>query len=250
MNKYQLNYSFIEPAMYNKSSREIKALRIVKLLRIYFGKNKIKKLSVLDLGCSSGIIDNFLSRYFNRVVGIDIDKNAIRFAKRRFEKRNLKFQTGNALNLKFKDNSFDVIICTHVYEHVPDAKKLFKEVYRVLKTNGVCYFAAVNKYWIVEPHYDLPFLSWLPKNVANVYLRIFKKEYFYYENPKNYWELRRLTNMFKVNDFTKKIIDNPSKYGYTNEIISNPILKPFIKLAMQFYFFITPTFFWILVKED
>lgn len=36
-------------------------------------------------------------------------------------------------NITFDDNSFDLIMCTHVLEHIPDDKKAMAELYRVLK---------------------------------------------------------------------------------------------------------------------
>lgn len=39
-------------------------------------------------------------------------------------------------NLPFKDNEFDVILCNHVLEHIPDDTKAMQELYRVLKPNG------------------------------------------------------------------------------------------------------------------
>ncbi|EHC14929.1 class I SAM-dependent methyltransferase [Fischerella thermalis] len=39
-------------------------------------------------------------------------------------------------NIPFADASFDVILCNHVLEHVPDDAKAIKELYRVLKPNG------------------------------------------------------------------------------------------------------------------
>ncbi|PWH81697.1 SAM-dependent methyltransferase [Algibacter marinivivus] len=40
-------------------------------------------------------------------------------------------------NLPFKDNEFDVILCNHVLEHIPDDKKAMQELYRVLKVGGM-----------------------------------------------------------------------------------------------------------------
>ncbi|MBN4070268.1 class I SAM-dependent methyltransferase [Olleya sp. AH-315-F22] len=40
-------------------------------------------------------------------------------------------------NLPFADNEFDVIFCNHVLEHIPDDTKAMKELYRVLKPNGM-----------------------------------------------------------------------------------------------------------------
>ena len=38
--------------------------------------------------------------------------------------------------LPFKDNEFDVILCNHVLEHIPDDTKAMNELYRVLKPGG------------------------------------------------------------------------------------------------------------------
>ncbi|MFD0992515.1 class I SAM-dependent methyltransferase [Tenacibaculum geojense] len=39
-------------------------------------------------------------------------------------------------DLPFEDESFDVIFCNHVLEHIPDDTKAMQELYRVMKTNG------------------------------------------------------------------------------------------------------------------
>ena len=39
-------------------------------------------------------------------------------------------------NLSFKDNSFDIIFCSHVLEHIEDDKRAMKELYRVLNPAG------------------------------------------------------------------------------------------------------------------
>ena len=73
-------------------------------------------------------------------------------------------------NLPMK--KFDVITCSHIYEHVPNAHLLIDEIYELLKPGGVCYFAAGNKYKVIEGHYKIPFLSYFPKKISNFYLKI------------------------------------------------------------------------------
>ncbi len=244
---YQFNYAAGRPQMYDLESRKKKAERMIKTLSHYFGEKNLKKLSLIDIGASSGIIDNVLATKFKKVVGVDIDKDAISYAKKKFKRKNLIFKVGDALKLDFKQNTFDVVICTHIYEHVSDPKKLFKEIYRVLKPDGVCYLAAINKLWPIEPHYDLPFLSYLPKDWANVYVKIFNKAKQYYETPLSFWELQKLCSDFKIVDYTQKIMNDPKKFGYSDKIngwilIPSQILSPISK-------YLAPTFFWLLIKD-
>jgi predicted SAM-dependent methyltransferase len=43
-------------------------------------------------------------------------------------------------NLPFEDNSYDIILCNHVLEHIPDDTKAMQELYRVLKPGGMGIF--------------------------------------------------------------------------------------------------------------
>lgn len=241
MNTKQRDYSLIRPQMHDYKSRIIKAKRIIATLTDYLGKNGIKKMKVLDVGSSTGIIDSYLAKKFNIVWGIDIDKSGVEFAKKTFDKKGLYFKVASAEKIPFRKNVFDVVICTHVYEHVNDPQKLMAEIYRVLKPMGVCYFAAINAIWPIEPHHNLPFLSYFPKKIANNYVRYFGKTDKYYENPMFYWQLKKLTNNFKVVDYTPSILSNPVKFKYNNFPIPN--------LLSQFLKYITPTVFWLLIKK-
>lgn len=69
------------------------------------------------------------------------------FLKRFKELKNLDYTTTDLLspiadvkadicNLPFDDNSYDVILCNHVLEHIPDDTKAMKELYRVMKPGG------------------------------------------------------------------------------------------------------------------
>lgn len=240
---YQFDYAAQRPQMYDIQSREQKGVRMVRTLGHYFGHNKLSKLKVLDVGASTGIIDNVLAGSFESVVGIDIDKKAIDFARSKYKRKNLEFTLGDAMKLKFKNNSFDIVICAHVYEHVPDSHKLFSEIHRVLKPGGVCYLAAINSLWPLEPHYDLLFLSWLPKELANVYVKILGKANKYHETPRNPWQLEKMIydSGFKIHDYTEKIIKDPKKFGYP---ANWKLLSPVSWLTKRF----SPTLFWLLEK--
>lgn len=42
----------------------------------------------------------------------------------------------DATNIQFKDNSFDLLLCNHVLEHIPEYLKALSEIYRVIKPGG------------------------------------------------------------------------------------------------------------------
>lgn len=85
--------------------------------------NKILKMipddcqSILDAGCGSGKLMALLAqegRY--SIEGVDQSFEGVRFA---VEKMQMKAQVGNITNLHlFKDNSFDMVICSEVLEHL------------------------------------------------------------------------------------------------------------------------------------
>lgn len=234
--------------MYDEKSRHQKGIRIVKLLEDYLGKEKLKTLNLLDLGSSTGIIDNILAKKFKSVVGIDTDQEAVHYAQKTFKKSNLRFIVDDATNTKIKNNSFDVVVCTHIYEHVTNSRKLFNEIYRVLKPTGVCYLAAINGLWPLEPHHKLLFLSWLPKRIANYYVRIMGKSDKYRMNPLTIHGLKSITHKFNVVDYTPKILRNPGIFGFEDDIQTS-LQKLITSCVAPFSNYLAPTFFWVLRKE-
>jgi 2-polyprenyl-3-methyl-5-hydroxy-6-metoxy-1,4-benzoquinol methylase len=247
--KYQRNFSEILPeAVFNRESREKKAKTIVAVLSDFFGSN-LQSLSVLDAGSSTGIIANYLAKYFGNVIGIDIDEKAIKYARDNFTKENLVFEMGDSMHLNFPQNIFDIVICAHVYEHVPDADRLMTEIHRVLKPGGVCYFSAGNRLAVKEPHYNLPFLSVMPRYFAHRYMKITGKGKFYYEKHLSYWGLKKLIRNFEQIDYTKKIIENPGLF-YTDYMIKHGTTKSTLaRLIVNYAYWICPGFIWLLRKK-
>jgi len=54
------------------------------------------------------------------LVGIDIDDESLAFAKKFRADENIDYQMGSGLSLKFPDNSFDIVTCFEVIEHVKE----------------------------------------------------------------------------------------------------------------------------------
>ncbi len=138
--KYQHDFSKINPQpMYDRDAREQKAKKIIAVLKDFY-QIDTRSLTCLDMSCSTGWISNYLKSYFGNVIGMDIDKDAVFFGASNNRDNRVGFVVGDSMDVMLRDSSVDVVICTHMYEHVPDSRRLVQEIYRVLKTNGVCFF--------------------------------------------------------------------------------------------------------------
>ena len=105
---------------------------IIQLLKKY-----PKTASVLDVGCSSGILLEQLKHLGfkpNNLYGIDISKTAIQNARKNGLKQVFVM---DAQNIKIPKKKFDVIIASDCLEHLKDEKKALKSWKDLLKRDGV-----------------------------------------------------------------------------------------------------------------
>lgn len=233
---------------YNIPRRELKAQKVLAILDDHFA-SQLESFLVLDIGCSTGAISNALAQRAKQVTGIDIDQETVQFAREHYNAPNLQFIVQDALSSEFPDESFDLVICNHIYEHVPDPHRLFSEIYRVLKPGGTCYLAAGNRLMLVEAHYRLPFLSMLPKGLSNFYLQIVKGFKYNNINFLNFWELKKLVSRFEIIDYTLRVINEPEKFKATEMLHSNTLSQKIISQVLSRVYWVCPTYLWLLRKS-
>ena len=109
----------------------------VKQYQELFQLDREKPLRILEIGCGPGALAGALHHWYPNaeIVGIDRDSAFIQFAQE--HEKGIAFMEGDATQLPFDDNSFDVTISNTVSEHI-DPSLFYKEQYRVLKPNGIC----------------------------------------------------------------------------------------------------------------
>jgi 2-polyprenyl-3-methyl-5-hydroxy-6-metoxy-1,4-benzoquinol methylase len=146
------------------ASREIKAEKILRILREEL--LDVRSCSLLDIGCSRGQITGRIAKEFQFVVGIDQDWEPENAGK------GFHFVQADGCKLPIRSSRLDVVLLNHVLEHVSSSEELLEEVWRVLKPHGLTYLACPNRYSLIEPHYRLPFLSWFPRRLADLYVRL------------------------------------------------------------------------------
>lgn len=106
-------------------------------------KNKI----VLDAACGEGYGSFKMSKYAEKVYGIDVSQEAIVNAQKKYKKDNLEFKLANIEKLPFKNNSVDVVVSFETIEHVEEEiqYKFLEEIKRVLKENGILIISTPDK---------------------------------------------------------------------------------------------------------
>lgn len=103
------------------------------LISIILNKLKLKKKNkILTIGCGTGEELEVLKE-FGDIYVIDINKEVLKLIPSKLYKK--KFVM-DATSLKFKDNTFDLIVALDTLEHIKDDKKVIKEIERVLKPKG------------------------------------------------------------------------------------------------------------------
>ena len=137
---YEENLRFWDEAWKRvaKPHKELPKLPYIHEITRKLKKYKVKK--VLDLGCGSGWLSIFISKYGFDVTGIDTAKPAIDLGKTWAKEDNaqVNFLVGDLLNLPFKEGTFDAVICNSVLEHfkLEQAKILFEKVHKALTEKG------------------------------------------------------------------------------------------------------------------
>lgn len=117
-------------------------------------------LKVLDVGCGGGFSCEFMAARGVCVFGIDQSQKCIDAAIQHAHSNGLEidYRCGVAEQLPYPDQSFDVVVCVDVLEHVADVKRTISEVSRVLKPSGLLFFDTINRnfksrlfmIWIME----------------------------------------------------------------------------------------------------
>ncbi len=94
---------------------------------------------VLDAACGVGYGSCILAEYADQVIGIDISKEAISYAKEQADREKVIFREMSIEKLDFPDHSFDAVISFETIEHVSETLQhaFLAEVRRVLKRDGV-----------------------------------------------------------------------------------------------------------------
>ncbi len=117
-------------------------------------------MTVLDLGCGSGIVSCELARLVQsgQVVGVDLSESMLtraRWFQEREQLSNLAFQQNSAYELDFAEASFDFVYARLLFQHLTEPAKVLARLYQLLKPGGIlCAMDADDGGFILYPEPD------------------------------------------------------------------------------------------------
>lgn len=243
---YEKEGTFSErfPILYNQDQRYKKAAKVIAVCRD-FSDRPLNELTALDLGASTSIMTEFFARYFKRVVALDVDHVGLRSGKDNANAGNIDYVCTDGTRSGLSDGSVDVIICNQVYEHVEDQHGLAFEIKRLLAPGGFSYFGAGNRFVLIEGHYFLPCLSWMPLWASHLYLKLMGRKVKYDVYLLSLRNLRKLLKNFEMIDYTEKIIADPVAFEADDVLPPSSFLSRLPRWLFRIIFPILPA--WVFV---
>ncbi|MEZ0316365.1 MAG: bifunctional 2-polyprenyl-6-hydroxyphenol methylase/3-demethylubiquinol 3-O-methyltransferase UbiG [Methylophilaceae bacterium] len=139
-----LAHRWWDPASEFKPLHEINPLRLDYIDRIAALSGKV----VLDVGCGGGILSESMAERGARVTGIDLGEKALKVAQLH------KLESGVAVDYRLvsveklaeeRPESFDVVTCMEMLEHVPGPAAIVEACARLVKPGGQVFFSTLNR---------------------------------------------------------------------------------------------------------
>lgn len=236
---YSINDPYSSYAGMDEETRRKKAAKILSILK---SQVTLGSCDLLDIGTGSGHIIQIIAKECKSATSVNLTDE-------RVVTEGYKFYKVKDVTLPFANESFDVVISNQVIEHIPPQDVHLKEIHRVLKKGGIAYIATPSKFTLVEPHFKLPFLSWLPRPLADAYVRLFKhKQFDIY--PLTFGRLSRMAEtMFQVKDMSVKIIKQPKEFNLDMFPRLQPVLQALPEFLLIWLRPFMPSFIVILQKK-
>jgi ubiquinone/menaquinone biosynthesis C-methylase UbiE len=133
-----------------------------------------KNARVLDLGAGMGGFAVAMQRAGQHLIAFDYNFAYCEIARTRAKRyaMDLPALVGAGEALPFADASFHLVTCWDVLEHVQTPEQLLREIARVLDADGIALMTVINRFALVDPHYHLRFINYLPRPLGEKYIQL------------------------------------------------------------------------------
>ena len=154
-------------------AEDLKRLDFIQGCLDKFGAKKIK---VLDVGCGNGNISIYIGSKGHTVLGIDISETTIKKAISLTDMSNVRFENIAAEELIAAAETFDMVICSEVIEHLDTPSVVVEALRALINNDGILIVTVPNGFGPRELFITKP-LQWMKSKTPSVYgaVNSFKK---------------------------------------------------------------------------
>ncbi len=173
---------------------------------------KLQHRNILEIGVGNKFVSRYLKERGYNVVTFD--------AAEELEPDHV----GNILNIPFKDNSFDVVACFEVLEHIPysDFSKALSEISRVSNSHVLLSLPDATRHF----RFLIKIPNFSPAEILIPFPRIRKRTNRRVNNDGHYWEIGKKD--YPLNRITKAILNSGFKLIMTYRVFEYPYHRFFI----------------------
>jgi glycosyltransferase involved in cell wall biosynthesis/ubiquinone/menaquinone biosynthesis C-methylase UbiE len=113
---------------------------------------------VLDIASGEGYGSAMLAKNAIKVIGVDISRDAIYHARKKYKRNNLEYLIGECAGIPLDDSSVDLVVCFETIEHHDQHDDMMQEIKRVLRPDGSALISSPDKYrYSIETAYNNPY---------------------------------------------------------------------------------------------
>ena len=184
--------------------------------------NNLKKpIKILDVGGTQKFWNdmNFISREGVEIVLLNLQEQ---------NTTDLGFNSivGSAIDLsKFENKSFDIVFSNSVIEHLYNFENQVKMANEVMRVGKLFFVQCPNKYFLIEPHFNLPYFQFYPFWVKHLIMKYTKlvrgRKYNMDEIHRTHNEIKLLSYIDLSKLFPGARIYKEKIFGFTKSFITN-----------------------------
>lgn len=133
-----MNYGYIDSESPELDSSDEAYRLFIQLYHMNIRDVSLENKEVLEVGSGRGGGASWIAKTMkpSSLIGLDFSREAVSLCNKWYEQENLDFREGNAQDLPFQKNSFDVVYNVESSHCYGDMSKFVSEVFRVLKNGG------------------------------------------------------------------------------------------------------------------
>ena len=108
---------------------------------------ELNQKTALDVGCGGGILSEALAAAGAEVTGLDMSEQALQTARLHLHESNLsvRYERSTVEAFAQQQQTFDVVCCLEMLEHVPDPESVIKACFQLTKPGGWLFLSTINR---------------------------------------------------------------------------------------------------------